>query len=181
MSDGDRRVSDGDRSALLRRTARLIVLDPADRLLLLQYQAAVASDPAGAAPRAFWYTPGGGVDPGETPEQAALRELDEEVGIRNVTLGPCVATCTALRDRFIKASHCQERYYLVRAPSDRIDTSRLAETDLDPVLDVRWWNIDDFAARREFLIPMTVIGLARRIIAGDIPRAPVDLAETAAA
>jgi 8-oxo-dGTP pyrophosphatase MutT (NUDIX family) len=29
-----------------------------------------------------WASPGGRVDPGETPEQTALRELDEEVGLR---------------------------------------------------------------------------------------------------
>lgn len=157
----------------VRRTARMIVLDPRDRILLIQYQAVVASDADGSEPRAFWYTPGGGIDPGETPEQAALRELDEEVGIRGVTLGPCVATCQALRDRFLKVSFCHERYYLVRAPSDHIDTSRLAETDLDPVLDVRWWPIADFIRSREFLIPESVIPLASRIIAGDAPREPV--------
>lgn len=159
----------------VRHTSRLIVLDPRERILLIQYQAAVASDPDGSTPGAFWYTPGGGVDPGETPEQAALRELDEEAGIRGVTLGPCVATCDALRDKFIRTSFCRERYFLIRAPSDRIDTSRLAETDLDPVLDVRWWNVEDFIAAGEVLIPMSVLPLARRIVAGDTPARPIIL------
>lgn len=151
-----------------RRTSRLIVLDPANRILLIQYQARNGV--------AFWYTPGGGVDPGETAEEAALRELDEEVGVRGVPLGPCVATCAALRDRFIRVAQCEERYFLIRTPDERIDISRLAETDLDPVLDVRWWRIDDFLAAGEELIPMAALRLARRIADGDIPAAPVDLA-----
>lgn len=33
-----------------------------------------------------WQLPQGGVDPGETPETAAFRELEEEIGTANVTL-----------------------------------------------------------------------------------------------
>ena len=36
-------------------------------------------DPGGPA-GAHWQMPQGGIDPGETPEQAALRELQEEIG-----------------------------------------------------------------------------------------------------
>lgn len=33
-----------------------------------------------------WVLPKGGVEPGERPEQAAVRELEEEVGLRGLTL-----------------------------------------------------------------------------------------------
>ncbi len=74
-----------------RHTARALLFDPADRLLLIQYEA--ARDLAGRKPgdRLFWYTPGGGIDPGETAEQACARELMEEVGLRDAVIGPLVA------------------------------------------------------------------------------------------
>jgi 8-oxo-dGTP diphosphatase len=37
---------------------------------------------AGGVATGAWYTPGGVLDPGETPEQCAVRELHEEAGLR---------------------------------------------------------------------------------------------------
>ena len=34
----------------------------------------------------IWFT-GGGIDPGETREAALLREIDEETGLKNITVG----------------------------------------------------------------------------------------------
>lgn len=58
-----------------RRTARLLPVRPDGRVLMLRGIAPQAPD----AP--FWFTVGGEIDEGETPEQAALRELAEETGI----------------------------------------------------------------------------------------------------
>lgn len=38
--------------------------------------------------RGSWDMPKGKIDPGETPEQAALREVREETGLKNLSLGP---------------------------------------------------------------------------------------------
>jgi 8-oxo-dGTP pyrophosphatase MutT (NUDIX family) len=55
----------------LRFGARVLVLDPHDRMLLIH-----ARDPDEPASE-WWELPGGGIDPGETPQAAASRELAE--------------------------------------------------------------------------------------------------------
>jgi 8-oxo-dGTP pyrophosphatase MutT (NUDIX family) len=60
---------------LRRRAARVLVVDPHDRLLLLR-----GADPAVPGPR-FWWTVGGGLEPGESARAGAVRELHEETGL----------------------------------------------------------------------------------------------------
>jgi 8-oxo-dGTP diphosphatase len=58
-----------------------VLRTPDGRVLLAERKA--GKDAAG-----FWELPGGQVDPGETPVQAAARELLEEVGVRALDLAP---------------------------------------------------------------------------------------------
>ena len=70
-----------DETPILRPASRVLLIDPSDRILLLK---------ANVPDQDFWLTPGGGLEPGESFESGALRELCEETGLRDVTLGPCV-------------------------------------------------------------------------------------------
>jgi len=62
-----------------RRAARVIVLDGDGRVLLARGHDVDQPD------RSWWFTIGGGIDPGESEVEAALRELREEAGL---VLGP---------------------------------------------------------------------------------------------
>ena len=72
--------------AEFRPSARALLIDDSDRVLLMR-----VTTPNNPDIR-LWITPGGGLDAGETREDAALRELYEETGLQGVELGPCVWT-----------------------------------------------------------------------------------------
>ena len=158
-----------------RDIARALVFDPADRLFLIAYEAARDVDPARPGDRAFWFMPGGGLEAGETHEAACRRELEEEIGVRDVALGPQVAWCDGTFTLFPKGRDARERYFVVRLSDDRVDTARLAETEDNPILDARWWSLDDLAALPQRVEPAGLVALARRIVAGDVPPEPVRL------
>ncbi len=177
MSDRPFSNSDGSVGNLpFRDTARALVFDPANRLLLIAYQASRDVDPARPGLRRFWFTPGGGVEPGETHEVAVVRELGEEIGVADAPRGPWVARRETPLTLFRRHCIARERYFVVRLPSDAIDTANLAATENDPILDVRWWPLDELAASGEIVEPASLLALARRILADDIPAEPVSLA-----
>jgi 8-oxo-dGTP pyrophosphatase MutT (NUDIX family) len=159
----------------VRDIARALVFDPRDRLLLIAYEAVRDVDPARPGLRQFWFLPGGGVEEGETHEEALRRELGEEIGVTHVAPGPWIATCEGPFWLFRKPRFARERYGTVRLPDDRIDTARLAETEDNPVLDVRWWPIPDLKATGDVVEPQGLARLAERIVHGDEPKEPVTL------
>ena len=73
------------------------LIDPDDRVLLAQR-------PPGKAMAGLWEFPGGKVDAGETPEEALIRELAEELGIE--TKAACLAPLTF-------ASHAYDDFHLL--------------------------------------------------------------------
>src|SRR5438445_5297870 len=77
--------------------AAVALIDPDGRVLLAQR-------PAGKHLAGLWEFPGGKVQPGETPETALIRELEEELGI------DVVASCLA---PFTFASHAYPDFHLL--------------------------------------------------------------------
>ena len=142
----------------LRPAARLLVLDGEDRLLLFRFTPA-----AGAH---FWATPGGALDPGESYEQAARRELFEETGIV-ADPGPEVARrhveFVTLEGDPVSAD---ERYFLVRVEDCTLSSDGHTELERRVMTAHRWWNRDALLASTEIIYPEDIVDLLDRVALG---------------
>src|SRR6187551_1917350 len=157
-----------------RKAARLIVINPENRVLLFYIDEPKIVRPSVGKSEIFWCTPGGGVDPGETFEEAAVRELKEETGITGVALGPCVAT--AGPTPFVlngKLFDCIDRFYLVRISNVEISFDGMYDYELETTLDHRWWSVDELRATTDRIAPDRVADLVEMIIAGQLPDEPI--------
>ena len=124
----------------------------------------------------LWITPGGGLEPDETHEQAALRELREETGLSDPVLGPCVWTRRHVFwwvDEWIEQV---ERYYLLRAPEAVVKPPSLEELKKEFLQEYRWWTIEEMmAADTEAFAPRRLPGLLRPLVEGRVPEEPIEV------
>ena len=134
-----------------RPAARILLLDAAERVLLFRFTAADRPP--------FWATPGGAVDPGESYEDAARRELFEETGI-HADPGPeilqRVVEFVTLEDVAVIAD---ERYFLVRTAATDIDTAAHTELERRVMQTHRWFARDELAGWPETIFPEDLAGM----------------------
>jgi 8-oxo-dGTP pyrophosphatase MutT (NUDIX family) len=156
-------------SVEVRTSARVILLDPNDRVLLL-----AARDPAEG--RVVWFVPGGGVEQGETLEQAAVRELAEEVPLAGALelRGPI---WTRHHD-FSWAGHrvSQTEWFFVgrlAAPLDAATIS-LGGHEAQFFTGARWATVSELASWPDLLAPRRFAELLAPILAGQLPLEPID-------
>jgi 8-oxo-dGTP pyrophosphatase MutT (NUDIX family) len=131
--------------------ARVLLLDAADRVLLLRW-----IDPARGL---VWVTPGGRIDAGESPEQAARRELHEEVGIAGVELGRILArlrVTTPIRIR-------EETIFLARWTGEPV-LGHLPDPGTEGW---HWFSLAEIEGSNERFHPWNVGELLRRAINGE--------------
>jgi 8-oxo-dGTP pyrophosphatase MutT (NUDIX family) len=148
-------------TVLDRRAARVILVDRADRTLLLR-----GGDPARPHLH-WWFTPGGGLDDGETPAQGAARELHEETGLRvePAELGEPVWHQVTEYSYNNRRYRQEQDFYLLRVPEWQIDTAGFDAEEQLTIDAHRWWSAAELDATDELVFPENLADLLRRLTA----------------
>lgn len=140
-----------------RATSRVLLYDADDRVLLFLHYGKSHEVP----PR--WITPGGGVDPGEDHDQAAVREVLEETGLRLDWLPPAFLDEDFEPDRrWHPYDEGHWAWYAI--PVERFEPERVGWTDSerDDIIEWRWLSADELAAQEHEFEPPELPHLIRR-------------------
>jgi ADP-ribose pyrophosphatase YjhB (NUDIX family) len=150
--------------------ARVLLLDPADRVLLIH-----ALDPTDPGHH-WWELPGGGLDEGEDLHAAACREVAEESGIMLTSLDRKLWVRES-RFRYKGRDHHRiEHVFLARTLSTAPQVAlKPTENEKAGLIERRWWPVVELRECRDKLLPAELPALLDDLLADRFSPAPLTL------
>jgi 8-oxo-dGTP pyrophosphatase MutT (NUDIX family) len=135
-----------------RQAGRAILRDDAGRVLLIHFELPNMT---------FWATPGGGMEPGETPLAAAIRELREELGIAVALEGPVHRAVGIFEFEGVLIENT-DHFFAGRWNG----TPRLigaTESESAALTQARWWTVEEIEGSQEAIFPRDLAEVLRRL------------------
>jgi G:T/U-mismatch repair DNA glycosylase len=139
-----------------RQAVRALVVDRDGRVLLVQYRRPVGDD-------TWWGTPGGGIEPGESHEQALVRELREEIGLEGFELGAQLFEHVGEFPWARRLFRQVNTTYVVRVREH--EPRATVDLAAEGVAGVRWWTRDELESSAARFAPPDLVERVRTLTA----------------
>lgn len=109
----------------------------------------------------WWFTPGGGLEPGETPREAALREVEEETGhILKSVSGPVYEQEMDFRFEGVQL-HQYEQFFIAHVHDFEISDEGWTDLEKRTMRESHWWSLDELEHTAETIYPEILSQLVR--------------------
>jgi 8-oxo-dGTP pyrophosphatase MutT (NUDIX family) len=160
-----------DAPLLVRPAARVILADSRDRILLLRCEDSTIDVPV------LWLTPGGACEAGESSDEAAIRELWEESGIRALKLGPLVWRRRHVWRWGERMIDTREDYFFLRCDEvPSIAPAAQSDFELTVIRELRWWSLTELQqSPNEVFVPRRFAELVAPLLKGVFPAEPLEV------
>ena len=135
-----------------RQAGRAILRDRQGRVLLIHFVLPNMT---------FWATPGGGMEPGETPLAAALREVREELGIDVVLEGPVHQAVGIFEFEGVLIENTDNFFAGRWEGTPRLVGATQAESAA--LTQARWWTVEEMERTQEDIFPRDLAAVLRRL------------------
>ena len=150
-----------------RKSSRAILLTPQNEVLLIKIK-----NPTGTW--SGWITPGGGIEPDESEEMALYRELNEELGLKELPSAKKVWTRFHRYSWNGKRIEQEENFFLIQLPKFHASFKAL-ETEMLDFQELRWWRLEELMHTREEFAPRSFPARLEELIKMGVPAMPVDV------
>ena len=151
-----------------RKTARVLLLGPDKRILLVKFHDESIFKLDAPGPSVFWATVGGKLEPGEDVMAAAIREAREEIG-RTIRLGPKLWYGEQVLHWNGALTLFKETFVVAFLDSFEVTQTGWSEIEKNVIKEMRWWTLDDLVRTDETVYPAVIKELLPPILAGDYP------------
>jgi 8-oxo-dGTP pyrophosphatase MutT (NUDIX family) len=154
-----------------RAAVRLVVLDEQGQILLFRTRS-----PSYPEEGLWWELPGGGIDPGESYVDTAIRELREETGLTALEVGSPTWTRTATF-KIRAARRIQDEVVVtvrVAGVAPPINVDAQLDYERDAYVSSRWWRTEDLPATERYY-PGRLVEFLPTFLAGEDIEEPFEL------
>ncbi len=156
---------------LERHAVRVVLADAGGRVLLFQVETE-------EVPGGWWELPGGGIEPGESDQAAAIREIKEETGL--VLDSAQIGLPTWWRDTTWRSRGNRRLQHevvvraQVAADQPKIVDGGRSQEEIEDYVTARWWTVAEIIQSKERFYPSRLPELLPRFLAGEEIREPFE-------
>ena len=161
----------------IRDSVKVLLLNEDNELLLIHADDPKTTSADGKSLGRFWFLIGGKIEPGETLEEAAIREVHEETGIREeeIELGPIV--WYGQYDLVLSGTltHLKQTFLIAKTKQKSTTLANLTPEEQEVIQKTAWFTLEEIINSPEVIYPILLPRYLPDILSGNYPEKPLEI------